>query len=123
MMMDSPKRILYADDDKDSAIMMATLLEAMGYEVETAPTAAAALRQAESARFDLYVIDNHFPDGTGVEMCRQVRQWDGRTPLVIYSGTSTEADFDEALKAGAQAYVVKPYLDELLARINGLLKS
>jgi len=116
-MMDSPKRILYADDDKDSAIMMATLLGAMGYEVETAPTVAATLRLTESARFDLYIVDNHFPDGTGVELCRQVRQLDGRTPLIIYSGTSTEADFDEALQADAQAYVVKPYLDELLARI------
>ena len=66
--------------------MMAALLGELYSEVETAQTATEALRLAESARFDLYVIDNHFPDGSGVELCRQIRGFDGRTPLVVYSG-------------------------------------
>ena len=119
--MDSRKRILYADDDEDSVTIMAALLGEIGYEVETAPTRAAALALAQSVHFDLYVIDNLFPDGTGVELCRQIRGFDGRTPLLIYSGNSIGEDLDEALQAGAQAYVIKPYLDELLERIAALL--
>jgi DNA-binding response OmpR family regulator len=121
--MDSAKRILYADDDEDSVTIMAALLGEIGYEVETRQTVAAALRLAKAAPFNLYVIDNHFPDGTGVELCRQIRAFDGRTPLIVYSGNSIGADLEEALQAGAQAYVIKPYLDELLERIDALLRG
>ena len=115
--MNAPKRILYADDDEDSCAMMAALLGQFGYETLVVQTTASALKLAQTARFDLYVIDNHFPDGTGAELCRQIRRFDVRTPLIIYSGTSTEADLKEALRAGAQAYILKPYIEELLQSI------
>jgi DNA-binding response OmpR family regulator len=115
------KRVLYADDDEDSCTMMTVLLGQTGYEVATAQTVAAALALARSTRFDLYVVDNHFSDGTGIDLCRKVRGFDADTPLIIYSGTSTEADRREGLQAGAQAFILKPYLDQLLETITTLL--
>ncbi len=103
--------------------MMLALLGQAGYRAETAQTVSAALEVAASKRFDLYVIDNHFSDGTGVELCRAIRGFDGGTPLVIYSGTSTQGDLEEGLRAGAQAYILKPYLDDLLATVARLLDA
>ncbi|HKQ06214.1 MAG TPA: response regulator [Blastocatellia bacterium] len=82
-----------------------------------------ALEVAKGERFGLYVIDNHFPDGTGVELCRAIRSFDAETPLIIYSGTSTSEDLEEGLRAGAQAFVLKPYLDALLMTMAKLLNA
>jgi two-component system, OmpR family, response regulator len=103
--------------------MMSTLLQQLGYTVKTAGAVASALELARAIRFDLYVIDNHFPDATGAEFCREIRTFDEPTPVIIYSGTSMDADFEEALRAGAEAYILKPYVDELLQKIKGFLNS
>ncbi|MFL6215174.1 MAG: response regulator transcription factor [Blastocatellia bacterium] len=121
--MNIPKRILYADDNEDSCTMMLALLRHLGYQVMVAQTVAAALELAMATRFDLYVVDNHFPDGTGVELCRQIRSFDAATPLIIYSGTSTQADLEEGLQSGAQAYILKPHIEDLLVTIGALLSG
>jgi two-component system chemotaxis response regulator CheY len=120
---DTPKRILYADDHVDSCDMMRALLSARGYEAETAHTLADALTLARSAEFDLFVIDNHFPDGTGAELCTGIRGFNAMTPIIIYSGTSTEADVEEGLRPGAQTYVRKPFIEELLAEVARFLAA
>ena len=120
--MSAPKRILYADDDEESCLMMTALLgKELGYEVVTAQAAATALEQAVLNQYDLLVIDNHFPDGAGVDVCKQVRSLGISTPVILYSGTSIEGDLERGLEAGAQAYVLKPYIDELLRSIETLL--
>jgi two-component system copper resistance phosphate regulon response regulator CusR len=74
-----------------------------------------ALRLARNTTFDLYVVDNWMPGGSGVDFCNQVRQFDPRTPILFYSGAAYEADKQEAYAAGAQGYLTKPVDNDKLA--------
>jgi DNA-binding response OmpR family regulator len=102
------KRILCVDDDEDTCSMLCGLLGLIDCEVVTALTAAEALELIERDRFDLYLLDNWLPGGSGVQLCRDIRRSDASTPIVFYSGAALEPEREEALKAGAQAYLVKP---------------
>ena len=115
-------RILCVEDDADTGFMLARLL-GLEYEVRTATSVAQALRLARSERFDCYILDNRFADGTGVELCRELRAADHQTPISFYSGAAYESDKEAGLAAGAQAYVTKPEIDELLATISALLQA
>lgn len=116
------KRILCVEDDLDSCDMLRVLLHE--YEVVTANTVGEGLKMAKAERFDLYLLDSRYPDGSGVELCRQLRLFDTRTPVVFHSGLEGEADIGDAMKAGAQAYLVKPIgIDELERNIERLLAS
>lgn len=120
--MPPPKcRILCAEDDADTGFMLAHLL-GLDYEVTMAGSVSEALRLARSNRFDLYVLDNRFADGSGVELCRHLRVLDAETPVIFYSGAAYERDKAEGLRAGAQTYVTKPGIDELLSTISAVLQ-
>ena len=101
-------RVLYAEDHEDTRVLVALLLRAAGFEVTEAACGSEALRLARSSRFDLYVLDNAFPDVTGVEVCRAIREFDAGTPILFYSGRAMSEEREEALRAGAQDYMVKP---------------
>ena len=109
------KRILFVDDDDDTCEMIVVCFPQ--FEFVTADSMTAGLRLAQSRRFDLYLLDNWLPDGTGIELCRQIRQFDPCTPVVFYSAVANESDIQHALSAGAQAYVVKPESIEKLERV------
>ena len=109
------KRILFVDDDDDTCEMIVVCFPQ--FEFVTADSMAAGLRLAQSRRFDLFLLDNWLPDGTGIELCRQIRQFDPCTPVVFYSAVANESDIQHALSAGAQAYVVKPESIEKLERV------
>lgn len=116
------KRILCVDDDADSLEMLCTVLR--NYDTVAASNVRDALRVASSERFDLYVLDNRYRDGTGIELCRQLRSFDQLTPVLFLSGLDTEAANREAIDAGAQAYMVKPIrIDELEQRIEQLIQG
>ena len=115
-------RILCVDDNEDTGFMLSHLL-GLEYEVTTATSVAEAIRLVGNERFDLYVLDNRFHDGTGVELCRKIRATDRQTPIIFYSGAAYESDKEAGLAAGAQAYVTKPEIDELLTTISGLLQA
>jgi DNA-binding response OmpR family regulator len=100
---------------------MNILLTQFGYEVVTTHSVASALKLAVETHLDLYIIDSTFPDGTAIQFCREVRRFDANTPLIIYSGTTEKADLEEALVAGAQAYVLKPNIEELLETVTAIL--
>lgn len=102
------RRVLCVDDDADTCSMLCSLLGLIDCEVSTAVTAAEALGLIARGRFDLYLLDNWMPGGSGVELCREIRRSDGSTPVVFYSGAGLESEREEALAAGAQAYLVKP---------------
>lgn len=103
------RRVLCVDDDEDTCTMLCDLLGLIDCEVTTAGTAAEALELiARRGRFDLYLLDNWLPGGSGVELCREIRLTDPSTPIVFYSGAGLDAEREEALAAGAQAYLVKP---------------
>jgi DNA-binding response OmpR family regulator len=88
--------------------MLSSLLGLINCETSSAATAAEALDKIASERFDLYLLDNWLPGGSGVELCRKIRETDTSTPIIFYSGAALESEREEALAAGAQAYLVKP---------------
>lgn len=102
--------------------MLRVLLQ--DYEVITANTALDGLRLANAERFDLYLLDSRYPDGSGVELCRQLRLFDTHTPVLFHSGLDGESDISDAMAAGAQGYLVKPIaVDELEKNIERLLDA
>ena len=101
-------KILLVEDHEDTSDLMVLLLNQLNYDVVTATSVAGALSLAESATFDLFVLDSLLTDGTGTELCKRIRQRDGSTPILFYSAKAYDDDKDEALLAGAQKYLVKP---------------
>lgn len=102
------RRILFIEDHQDTRELVTFVLEASGYSVTSETTVAAALRLAKTARFDLYLMDNWLPDGEGVELCERIREFDGTTPVLFYSGATLDSDKLTAIRAGAQGYLAKP---------------
>ena len=101
-------KILLVEDHEDTSDLMVLLLNQLNYDVVTTTSVAEALSLAESANFDLFVLDSLLTDGTGTELCKRIRQRDSSTPILFYSARAYEQDKDEALLAGAQKYLVKP---------------
>ncbi len=120
-MQPTKRRILCAEDDDDTCFMLTTLLGQSNYEAVSANTMNDALRLARRERFDLYILDKRFPDGTGVELCVRLHTRDPNIPIVFYSGDAYESDRREGLAAGAQEYVTKPDVEELIETVNRLL--
>ncbi|HEY0079994.1 MAG TPA: response regulator [Pyrinomonadaceae bacterium] len=100
--------VLYVEDHDDTRILMTLMLERAGLRVTSAGNAIQCLRLAQSERFDLYLLNHTFPDASGVTICRALRQLSPHTPILFYSGRALPAEKEEALKAGAQDYLIKP---------------
>jgi two-component system, OmpR family, KDP operon response regulator KdpE len=115
-------RILVVDDEPNIIGTVAPLLRTRGYEVFSAMTGRAALESAERDKPDLIVLDLGLPDINGVEVCRHVRQTQN-TPILVLSARGAEGDKVNALDAGADDYVTKPFgTEELLARVRAALR-
>jgi two-component system KDP operon response regulator KdpE len=111
-------RILVVDDDPQILRTLRINLRARGYDVDLAPDGGAALRVAAAQKPDLVVLDLGLPDLDGVAVIRNLRGWT-TTPIIVLSGRSGSADKVDALDAGADDYVTKPFgVEELLARIR-----
>jgi two-component system, OmpR family, response regulator RegX3 len=117
------RRILCAEDDEDTCEMLTLVLGRCGYVVVSAYTFADALSKALSGSFDVFLLDNKLPDGTGVELCRQIRKVHRLTPIIFYSADAFEREIEGAYNAGANAYLVKPVdsveLHQTIARLLG----
>ena len=115
-------RVLCVDDDQDTCEMVSALLKLIGCEVATAHSADEAEEMIRGGGFDLYLLDNWLPGGSGVELCRAIRASGDPAPVVFYSGAAYGSDRAEALEAGAQVYLVKPGDAGLLVEtVKGLL--
>ena len=115
-------RILVVDDEPNILATMGPLLRARGYSVSTAMTGRAALESVEREDPDAVVLDLGLPDMDGVEVCRLIRTG-GNTPVIVLSARGAERDKVDALDAGADDYVTKPFgAEELLARIRVALR-
>jgi len=110
-------RVLYADDNEDSCLMISILLGFSDIKTITAGTVAEAWQLSQTEHFDLYLLDVVFPGGNGLELCRKLRRYDRHTPILLYSGNAFETDRQKGLAAGANAYLVKPYIDNLAETI------
>lgn len=113
-------KILIADDDPQIVRALRITLAASGYQTITAADGAAAIAAAVQHRPDLYLIDLGMPNLDGVAVIQAIRGWSS-APILVVSGRAGAADKVEALDAGADDYVTKPFsIEELLARIRAL---
>ena len=115
-------RILVVDDEPQILRALGTNLRARGFEIDLAETGEEALELAARHRPDLVIVDLGLPGIDGVEVVRGLRGWTN-VPIVVLSVRDAEADKVEALDAGADDYVTKPFgMDELLARTRAALR-
>lgn len=115
-------KILIADDDPQIVRALRIMLSARGYEVLTAQTGAEALNQAIEHHPDLVMLDLGMPELNGIEVIESLRGWT-QIPILVVSGRTDSANKVDALDAGADDYVTKPFAaDELLARIRALTR-
>jgi two-component system KDP operon response regulator KdpE len=113
-------RVLVVDDEPQILRALAINLRARRYEVFTAATGTAALATAASHPPDLVILDLGLPDIDGIEVIRGLRGW-STAPIVVLSGRTDSADKVDALDAGADDYVTKPFgVDELMARMRAV---
>jgi DNA-binding response OmpR family regulator len=101
-------RVLYIEDHDDTRELVTLVLEQRSYEVVTGSTIKSGVALAGSQQFDLYLLDSWLPDGSGLDLCRRIREFDKVTPILFYSAAAYEMDRAEAIKSGAQAYLIKP---------------
>ncbi|CAN5349870.1 response regulator [soil metagenome] len=115
-------KILIADDDAQMLRAVRITLTARGYEVVTASDGKGALDAAINDHPDLFVLDLGMPGLNGIEVIEAIRGW-SQLPILVVSGRSESWEKVEALDAGADDYVTKPFsADELLARIRALTR-
>jgi DNA-binding response OmpR family regulator len=115
-------RILYVEDDEDTRELVTYVLAKSDYKVIAAANGDDALMLARTNDFDLYVIDNWMSGGSGIDLCKKLREFDTRTPILFYSGAAYERDKQQAFAAGAQGYLIKPAgPDELIAEVTRIV--
>ncbi|MFC3504018.1 response regulator [Micromonospora krabiensis] len=115
-------RILVVDDEPQILRALRINLRARRYDVEVADTGAGALKAAAGHPPDLVVLDLGLPDMDGVDVIRGLRGWT-TVPIIVLSGRAGSEDKVEALDAGADDYVTKPFgVEELLARIRAVAR-
>jgi two-component system KDP operon response regulator KdpE len=115
-------RVLVVDDEPQIVRTLAINLRARGYDVTTAGDGAEALQHAAAHPPDVVVLDLGLPDLDGVDVIAGLRRWTS-VPILVLSGRSDGVDKVEALDAGADDYVTKPFgMDELTARLRAMLR-
>jgi len=118
----SGTRVLVVDDEPQILRALQMKLRGAGYTVETAATAKEALMKAGMRPPEAIVLDLLLPDGRGTDVCRELRRWN-TAPILVLSAVGEEKEKIEALDAGADDYVTKPFSgDELLARLRAALR-
>jgi two-component system KDP operon response regulator KdpE len=120
-MNDSP-RVLVVDDEPQIVRGLRVVLRNAGFEVDSAGTKEEALDALSHRPPDAVLLDLVLPDGSGVDVCRQVREW-SHVPIVVVSAVGDEREKVRALDAGADDYVTKPFgSQELAARLRAVLR-
>ncbi len=116
-------RILVVEDEPAIAFGLEADLKTEGYEAEVAGDGETALRRAREGGFDLILLDVMLPRKDGFEVCRELRRAGCRTPIILLTARSQEAEKVMGLEWGADDYVTKPFSPpELRARIKAVLR-
>jgi DNA-binding response OmpR family regulator len=123
--MDAPlKHILVVEDDADSSSALSEILKIQGYNVITAQTGKEARSLIKSYAFNLYLLDIILPDGSGLDLCKQICRIDRHAPVIFLSVLANDEAKQADLAAGAAAYLTKPAdLEILLETIDTLINK
>ena len=123
-MSEGQRRILCAESNKDVGELIALMLTRKGYEVETVQTAADCLKVASTDRFDLYILNDTYIDADSLELCRQLRELDPVTPVLLFSLESSGPQRRHAVQTGIKIYQSKTSdFVSLVQTIDRLLQS
>lgn len=116
------KRIFFVEDDLSLMGGLSFALKKQGYDVEAARTFAQAKQIWQEGRYDLVILDVTLPDGSGFDLCREIRQH-SRVPILFLTAADEETDVTLGLDIGGDDYVTKPFkLAIFLSRVNALLR-
>jgi two-component system alkaline phosphatase synthesis response regulator PhoP len=116
-------RILLAEDEASLREMIALNLEMEGYTVVSVSDGRAAIKKANSERFDLIVLDVMLPELDGFSVCEQIRLENEQVPVMFLTAKHTSSDRVHGLKLGADDYLTKPFdLEEFILRVNALVR-
>ena len=124
-MSEAKRRILCAESNKDVGDLIALMLTRKGYEVESVQTATDCLKLASTDRFDLYILNDNYIDGDSFELCRQLREIDPATPVLLFSLESSGPQrHRHASETGVKVYKSKTSdFVSLVQTIDRLLQS
>lgn len=106
--MNTSRQVLFVEDTSDTRDLVEFSLKQDGFEVTSAQTAEEGLTLARAKSFALILLDIGLPDRDGLELCREIRRFDGQTPILFYTAFAELLDLGEAAKAGAQGCLRKP---------------
>ena len=117
------KRILFVEDEPGLVMTLTDRLRSEGYMVETATDGEVGLARAAAESFDAIILDIMLPRKNGFDICRDLRQRDIHTPIIMLTARGQVVDKVVGLKLGADDYLTKPFeMIELLARLEALLR-
>lgn len=115
--------VLIVEDDRAISNLMTTTMRTSGYSYHTAATGELAILQAVSQNPNIIILDLGLPDMDGVDIIKKIRTW-SQNPIIVVSARSEDKDKIEALDAGADDYITKPFsVEELLARIRVAIRK
>lgn len=116
------RELLIVDDDKELAGITKDMLDSYGYHVELSYTVEEAYEKLEKNQYHLILLDINLTDGTGFEVCKELREY-SKVPVIFISARTNEDDKIKGLDIGADDYIEKPYsLKEMLARVKALIR-
>jgi DNA-binding response OmpR family regulator len=116
--------ILYIEDHQDTQELVTLVLAESNHCVTTTSSGQDALKLAREQHFDLYILDSWLADGSGIELCKRLREFDRNTPIMFFSGAAYGTDKQAALEQGAQCYLVKPADIQVLSdKVNTLIAA
>jgi two-component system KDP operon response regulator KdpE len=115
--------ILVTDDDSDLRRVLKMTLGALGFAVTESSNGEGAIREVDTHRFDALLMDVNMPGMGGIEACRRIRKCNPRLQILMLTVRDGEADKVEALDAGADDYITKPFsIPELAARLRSAVR-
>ncbi|HEX8131218.1 MAG TPA: response regulator [Pyrinomonadaceae bacterium] len=116
-------RILCVEDDADICEVLTTMLSIHSFEAVCVPEVDTAHALMGKEKFRLYILDGQLPGMSGLTLCQEIRAVDKVTPIIIFSGHGYESDRAAGLRAGANAYILKPELKEIIPTVKRLLEQ
>ncbi|HYY97614.1 MAG TPA: response regulator, partial [Pyrinomonadaceae bacterium] len=110
-----------AEPHEDTCSLIAELLAQQGHEVVAAKTVRECVELVGRGRFDLYMLDDDYIDGTCIELCKRLREMTPETPILFFSAQAFVRDRERAFRAGASAYLTKPDdIFEIVQTVNAI---